>query len=109
MKSWTSPRVKGVVSDLESVYSPGRRRKKNAMMIMSATARSKWLSAGRASAISHNRRMTAMGMGFTLCGGGSSLVHAANMRWMRKSVLKAEFRRGSSLPMDKNVCATDRR
>ena len=25
-KSWTSPRVKGVVSDGESVYSPGRRR-----------------------------------------------------------------------------------
>ncbi len=25
-KSWTSPRVKGVVSELESVYSPGLRR-----------------------------------------------------------------------------------
>ncbi len=34
----TSYRVKGVDSELVSMYSPGRSRKKKAMMIMSAVA-----------------------------------------------------------------------
>jgi len=65
MKSWTSPRVKGVVSDGESVYSPGRRRKKNAMMIMSATASKKKELGGSSRAMVQIRLMTAMGMGLT--------------------------------------------
>ena len=35
INNWISLRVKGVVSDALLVYSPGRRRKKNAMMIIS--------------------------------------------------------------------------
>lgn len=35
MKSWTDLKSKGWVSDFVAVYSPGRRRKKKAMVIMS--------------------------------------------------------------------------
>ena len=38
----TSDRQNGVLSDFVPVYSPGRRRKKKAIMIMSATACSSW-------------------------------------------------------------------
>ena len=38
----TSDRRKGELSDLVPVYSPGRRRKKKVIMIMSATACSSW-------------------------------------------------------------------
>jgi hypothetical protein len=37
-KSWTSSKRKGEVSEGASEYSPGRRRKKKAKIIMSATA-----------------------------------------------------------------------
>ena len=47
MNIWTLTSVKGVVSDAESVYSPGRSKRKNAMMIMLATARKKCASRGR--------------------------------------------------------------
>jgi hypothetical protein len=40
IQSWTSARRKGQVSEAVPVYSPGRRRKKKAMIIMSAMA---WL------------------------------------------------------------------
>ena len=55
------------------------------------------------------RRMTEMGMGLTRLAGGSSFFQAASMRAMQKSVFNAEFRRGSSVPNERNVCATARR
>ena len=97
MKSWTSPRVKGVVSDGESVYSPGRRRKKNAMMIMSATASKKNELGGSSRATVQIRLSTATGMGLTRVGGGSAFFQAAIaiIRWIRKSMSPAELARGS--------------
>jgi hypothetical protein len=38
IQSWTSSRQKGQVSEAVPVYSPGHRRKKKAMIIMSAIA-----------------------------------------------------------------------
>ena len=109
MKSWTSPRVKGEVSDGESVYSPGRRRKKNAMMIMSATASKKKESGGSSRAMVQIRLMTAMGMGLTRVGGGSAFFQAAIIRWILKSMSPAELIRGSPLPTERCVCATLRK
>ena len=59
----------GELSDLVPVYSPGRSRKKKAMMIMSAIA----CSSGslEAAAMQASRRRTWTGIGFTRDGGGS--------------------------------------
>ena len=81
------------------------------MMIMSAVARS--LSpagpAGRCCAMKAIRRMTEMGIGLTLLTGGSSFFQAAHVRAMRKSVLCAAFKRGSLVPIARNVWATARK
>mmetsp|Transcript_30800 Transcript_30800/g.69101 ORF Transcript_30800/g.69101 Transcript_30800/m.69101 type:complete len:215 (+) Transcript_30800:111-755(+) len=76
MKSWTSVRRKGVDSsaDPSTVYFPGRRRKKNAIIIMSAVALLKsWLDARARYAF---ERRTWTGMGLTRLGGGSSFFQA---------------------------------
>ena len=71
-KSWTSAKVKGVDSDLVPVYLPGRRRKKNAMAIIWATANMGELAVAAAAAMVCIRIGT--GIGFTRLGGGSCLV-----------------------------------
>ncbi len=96
MKSWTSARRKGLL--LLSVYSPGRRRKKKAMTIISEIAQ-KVVSADMVvCARVAIRRMTVIGMGLTRSGAGSDCFHALSVRWRRKSILCAEFRRGSLAP-----------
>ena len=106
MKSWTSASLKGVLS--LSVYSPGRRRKKKAMMTMSAVAQKDASDAEVDWAKKAMRRMTWMGIGLTRSGAGSEVFHAFNVRWMRKSMLWAEFSRGSLAPTLRNVWATCR-
>ena len=65
----TSDSQNGELSDFVPVYSPGRIRKKKAMIIMSATACSSGsLEAAATQAI---RRKTCTGIGLTLDGGGS--------------------------------------
>ena len=86
-----------------SVYSPGRRRKKNAVMIMSVTANRRWEFGGRCCATYAMRRITEIGTGLTLVAGGSCFFQAASMRWTRKSVLLAVFKRGSEAPTERNV------
>ena len=68
-KSWTSEDVKGVVSEGEDVYSPGRRRKKNARQAMSVIAdkETDWAAA----AWQMRWRRTRRGTGLTRLGGGS--------------------------------------
>ena len=89
--SWTSPKWKGVVSEVASVYSPGRSRKKNAMMIMSAVASNVLAEGGRCWAMKAIRLMTWIGMGLTRPAGGSSFFHAAIVRWIRKSIFPREL------------------
>jgi len=79
------------------------------MMIMSAVARRSSALGGRCWAMNAIRRMTEMGMGLTRLAGGSSFFQAASIREIRKSVFMAEFRRGSSVPSERNVCATARK
>ena len=66
---------KGNVSDGASVYSPGRRRKKNAMMIISAKAQRKTESGGKCWAMKHTCQRTWTGIVFTWCGWGSIFSH----------------------------------
>ena len=107
MKSCTSHIRKGLVSDGESVYSPGRRRKKKARMIMSEMA---W-STGSVPAVAMMEmcRRTLTGTGFTRSGGGSVFFHALIIRVRRKSILPWAVYRGSSVPKARNVWPTDRR
>ena len=63
-------RVNGWESEGLMAYSPGRKRKKNAMLIISAVHLMKGHSA--ASATARMRRSTWTGTGLTLSGGGSS-------------------------------------
>jgi hypothetical protein len=72
MNSWTSPRVKGVVSELLPVYSPGRRRKKKAEQTISATAM--LADEGEREATLRRWWRTEIGMGLTRFGGGSARV-----------------------------------
>mmetsp|Transcript_14147 Transcript_14147/g.26550 ORF Transcript_14147/g.26550 Transcript_14147/m.26550 type:complete len:99 (-) Transcript_14147:4341-4637(-) len=76
-------RASGLV-DL-AVYSPGRNRKKKARMIMSAVAC--WMGQSEAVAVADTLRKTAVGTGFTRCGGGSFLVKDESIRVIRKSCL----------------------
>ena len=71
LKSWTSLNSNGVDSEGLMAYSPGRRRKKNAIQIMSAMAMLR--GSLEAVAMAMMRRMTGMGTGLTLLGGGSAL------------------------------------
>jgi hypothetical protein len=68
----TSCRVNGVVSDvLVPVYSPGRSRKKNARLIMSAIACEPGVADG-VHARAATWRIILIGMGTTRLGGGST-------------------------------------
>jgi hypothetical protein len=71
IQSWTSCNVNGVVSDGVPVYSPGRRRKKNARVIMSAMA---WvpMDADGADANEATWLKIWTGIGLTRLGGGSA-------------------------------------
>ena len=64
----TSDSRNGELSDFVPVYSPGRSRKKKAIIIMSATA----CSSGSLEAVATqaSRRRTWTGIGLTLDGGG---------------------------------------
>ena len=72
MKSWTSQRWKGLVSEGVDVYSPGRRRKKKAVQAMSATAQLSGVL--EVAATLRAWMITEMGMGLTRAGGGSARV-----------------------------------
>jgi hypothetical protein len=61
------------VCRLDEVYSPGRRRKKNASSIMSAMALVPSAAASTAKAVVVRYKTTWKGMGLTRSGGGSSL------------------------------------
>ena len=65
----TSDSQNGELSDLVPVYSPGRSRKKKAMMIVSATACSSGSLEAAATQASRQRTWTVIG--FTQDGGGS--------------------------------------
>ena len=104
--SWTSLNSNGVDSDVLMAYSPGLRRKKNAIQIMSAMARFK--ASSEATAMVMMRRRTGIGTGLTLFGAGSSLEYALSMRVIRKSTCPDGSRRGSGAPIARYVCATDR-
>ena len=54
------------------------------------------------------RRMTWIGIGLTRLGGRSVFFHAEMVRDILKSILHAEFRRGSLAPTWRNVCPTIR-
>jgi len=49
-----------------------------------------------------------VGIEITRLGGESDFFHAAMVRDILKSILHAEFRRGSSAPTWRNVCPTIR-
>lgn len=73
MKSCTSAMVNGAVLELGQypVYSPGRKRKKKAMTVMSVIAHRAW-SVGKSAVTPSAWCRMATGMGFTLSGGASS-------------------------------------
>lgn len=95
------------MSDLEAVYSPGRRRKKKAIAIMSLIAMTN--GSEEAWAMKEIERMTRRGTGLTLFGGGSCFFQADIMREMRKSIFPKMFKRGSGDPTLWNVCPMNRK
>ena len=105
-KSCTSRASNGVESDGLLAYSPGRSRKKNANPIISAAQVKKGSIIVDATA--KIRRRTWTGTGFTLLGGGSSLLYEASMRCNLKSIVPLVVRRGSTSPSWRNVWPTDR-
>ena len=98
-----------MVSEGASVYSPDRRRKKNAMMIISAVACRSFALAGRCCVMYAICSMTDMGVGLTWLSEGSSFFQAAILCLMQKSFFKSDFRRGSLVLSASNICATSRR
>jgi hypothetical protein len=89
--------AKGVSSDVVPVNSPGRKRKKKAIMIMSAMASSgslRWLPL----ACERMYMMIRMGIGLTRFGGASSFLYARSCRWIRKSMPPWPSLRGSRPP-----------
>ncbi len=99
MKSWTFARVNRVASvDDESVYSPWRRRKKKAIMIMSAVAWSNVEVDRRFATTKVMRLRTCLGIGFTQEARGSFCFQAADMHWIQKSILPVGVRRGPWAP-----------
>ncbi len=107
MSNCTWCNAKGCVSDGDAVYSPGRRRKKKARMIISATATEKGFE--ECCATKAIARRTRSGSGFTRAGGGSCLFQKEIRRERRKSIFPTEFRRGSWDPRLWNVWPTCRR
>ena len=91
VNNWTLAVVKGAVSDGEDVYSPRWSRKKNAITIMWATT--KTATRFIASVSPSICRITVIGIGLTLWGGGSSILYAVHVLVKRKYILLNGFRR----------------
>eukprot|EP00956_Cyclotella_meneghiniana_P028589 scaffold67026_cov21-Cyclotella_meneghiniana.AAC.1 len=88
MKSWTSQRRKGSESwESESEYSPGRRRKKKAKMIITAVATMWDEEFKECRARNAMCRMTRSGTGLTRFGGASFFLKDLIIRAIRKPIL----------------------
>ena len=108
-ESWTSPRMKGMVSDLESVDFPGRRRKKNAIMIMSAAAHSLFVSQRQARRVGGNVADDHHRHGFHPVCWGIPLLPSGKYPDEPAVCLWCAFRHELSSPIAMNGYATARR
>lgn len=103
--SLTSQRRKGWESNAGFVYSPGRRRKKKAIHIMSEAARAALLPSIVANLVASWR--IGIGIGFTRVGCSSNLAYPFNCRAKRGwRMFLLTWNRGSGSPTKVNVCAT---
>ena len=102
----TSDSRNGNLSDFVPVYSPGRSRKKKAMIIMSETACSSGsLEAANTQA---SRRRTWNGIGLTQDGIGSCWEYQRNCSCSLPSIFPVDVIRGSLAPSIAIACPIDR-